>query len=56
MWKQFLGNGRSQPLTTMPPAPAWRQFMADADFTKVAEESDRRWGAVQNLADKDLRG
>ena len=56
MWKQFLGNGQSQPLTTMPPAPAWRQFMADADFTKVAEESDRRWGAVQNLADKDLRG
>ena len=55
MWKQFLGNGRSQPLVTMPVAPAWRQFMADEDFEKVSEESDRRWGSVQNLADKDLR-
>ena len=56
MWKQFLGNGQSQPLVTMPVAPAWRQFMADEDFEKVSEESDRRWDAVQDLADKDLRG
>ena len=56
MWKQFLGNGRSKPLEIMPAAPAWRQFMADEDFAQVEAESDRRWAAVQQLADKDLRG
>ena len=56
MWKLFLGNGRSSPLTEMPDAPAWREFMPDEDFNKECAASDRRWEQIQQLAAKDKRG
>jgi hypothetical protein len=31
-WQYFLGNGASKPLTEVPKAPAWRQFMTKKEF------------------------
>ena len=53
-WKKFLGNGQSEPLKKMPPAPPWRQFMTDEDFQQE-EASEERWQAIQDLAETDIR-
>lgn len=54
-WKKFLPNGRSTPLTEMPPAPPWRQFMTAEDFANHESEADRRWQDIQALAERDIR-
>lgn len=55
-WKKFLGNGQSLPLTEMPPAPPWRQFMTDEDFEKEKEQAINNWEKIQALAETDIRG
>ena len=56
VWQLFLGNGQSPTLTEMPEAPAWREFMTDADFEKEREASESRWAQIQQLAEEDIRG
>ncbi len=56
-WQQFLGNGRSPALETMPEPPAWRRFMAEEDFRQhYAESSKQRWSKILDLAKEDPRG
>jgi MoxR-like ATPase len=55
-WQYFLGEGQSTPLTTMPEAPAWRQFMTKQDFEQEKNDSESRWDQIQILADEDTRG
>ncbi|NEO86185.1 MAG: AAA domain-containing protein [Spirulina sp. SIO3F2] len=58
-WQYFLGNKHSPELSaeTMPEPPAWRRFMADADFEQhYAAQSKQRWERIQELAAADIRG
>ncbi|MEO0759720.1 MAG: MoxR family ATPase [Cyanobacteria bacterium J06648_16] len=56
MWKRFLGNGQSSPLTEMPPAPAWRVFDSTELNKDDAKKLQDRWAQVQALAESDTRG
>jgi DNA replication protein DnaC len=65
-WQHYLGNGESTPLTEVPKAPAWRQFMTKTEFEKKDSEDEtkpsayqaslKRWEQLQALAEQDSRG
>jgi MoxR-like ATPase len=66
-WQRFtLKPAHSIPLTpadpadperpgTLPPAPPWRRFLSDEDFTSYRDDARHRWKALQQFERNDPR-